>query len=432
MNPTDQIGILAFDAGWHWTVPFRPVGRGEWINDSLSTLRADGGTQLYDAMVEARRAILEKAAAIKHVIVLSDGLSEKADFQALAADLAKARVTVSTVSVGSDADVTLLADLARGGNGRSYIAVDPQLVPQIFTAETLLISRDLLVERTFAPGIAQATGPMRGFSARALPPLRGYVLTYPKPRAELLMTAGEDPLLVSWRHGLGRVMAFTSDLSGRWGRDWVAWQGLPQWTSQVARATLRRIEETRTRVVFRAEGDAVRVIADVVAADGQFMNLLDLHGKITGPSGKTLEHALPQTAPGRYEGTFTPQERGTHFVTLFAQGSAGEAPAPVTSVSYVASYPGEYRELRPNHAFLSRLARETGGEMLAPEDLAAGLQRLYTPARGKAFRGDDGWWALAVLGLMLFLGDLVLRSVPLRVRAARVDDRAIGQASDNP
>lgn len=421
MNPTDQIGILAFDAGWHWTVPFRPVGRGEWINNVLSTLRADGGTKLYDAMVEARRAILEKEAAIKHVIVLSDGLSEKADFQALAAELARARVTVSTVSVGTDADVTLLADLARDANGRSYLAVDPQLVPQIFTAETLLISRDLLVERSFAPSIAQATGPMRGFSAHALPPLRGYVLTYPKPRAELLMTAGEDPLLVSWRHGLGRVMAFTSDLSGRWGREWVAWQGLPQWTSQLARATMRRIEETRTRVVFRADGDAVRVVTDLFAADGRFMNQIDLHAKVTGPSGKTVEHALPQSAPGRYEGTFTPQERGTHFVTLFAQGGAGEAPTPVTTVSYVASYPGEYRELLPNLAFLSRLAKETGGEMLAPQDLAAGLQRLYTPTRGKAFRGNDGWWALAVLGLLLFLADLVLRSAPLRVRAARAD-----------
>jgi hypothetical protein len=59
--------------------------------------------------------------------------------------------------------------------------------------------------------------------------------------------------------------------------------------------------------------------------------------------------------------------------------------------------------------------------MLAPEDLAAGLQRLYTPTRGKAFRGDDGWWALAVLGLLLFLADLVLRSAPLRVRAAPAD-----------
>jgi len=423
MNPTDQIGILGFDAAWHWTAPFRPVGRGEWIRDALTTLRADGGTKLYDAMLQARRAILDKQAAIKHVIVLSDGLSEKGDFHSLAADLAKAGVTVSTVSVGSDADVTLLADLARGGNGRGYIAVDPHLVPQIFTAETLLISRDLLIERTFAPGIAQTTGPMRGFNARALPPLRGYVLTYPKPGAQLLMNAGEDPLLVSWRHGLGRVMAFTSDLTGRWGREWVAWHNLPQWSSQLARAIMRRIDEARTRVTFLADGDAVRVVADIAAADGRFLNQLDLNGKLTGPSGKTLEHALTQTAPGRYEGAFTPRERGAHFLTLYAQD--GEAqPAAVTTVPYIAAYPREYRELKPNLEALTRLARETGGELLDAQELAAGLNRLYTPAAGKALRGNDGWWALAVLGLLLFLADLVLRSAApllhaLRARAMR-------------
>jgi len=297
-------------------------------------------------------------------------------------------------------------------------------VPQIFTAETLLISRDLLVERSFAPGIAQAAGPMQGFSERALPPLRGYVLTYPKPRAEVLMTAGEDPLLVSWRHGLGRVMAFTSDLSGRWGREWVTWQGLPQWTGQLARSTMRRIAETRTRVAFRAEADTVHVTADLVTADGQFMNRLDLHGKITGPDGKTRAHVLPQTAPGRYEGTFRPTERGIHYVTLYSAGGAGEESTPLTTVPYVAAYSAEYREIRPNLAALGRLAKETGGEMLDAQDLAAGLQRLYTPAPGKAFRGDDGWWAIAVLALLLFLADLVLRHVPLRARRGGAEPRA--------
>ena len=100
MNPNDQIGILAFDAAWDWTLPFRPVGNGEWVNDKLAALRSDGGTDMYKAMVEARRVMIAKEAAIKHVIVLSDGLTDKADFQPLVQELAQAGVTVSTVSVG--------------------------------------------------------------------------------------------------------------------------------------------------------------------------------------------------------------------------------------------------------------------------------------------------------------------------------------------
>jgi len=63
---------------------------------------------------------------------------------------------------------------------------------------------------------------------------------------------------------------------------------------------------------------------------------------------------------------------------------------------------------------LSRLAEETGGEMLDPEKLDDGVKRLYTPTPGKGTRAQETWWPLAGLGLFLFLGDLVLRNWPRR------------------
>ncbi len=414
MNPADQIGILAFDAASEWALPFRAVGKGEWINDKLAALQSDGGTDMYKAMVEARRAIVGKEAAIKHVIVLSDGLTDKADFESLVQQMARAGVTVSTVSVGSDADVKLMAEIAREGKGRGYVALDPQTIPQIFTTETLLIARDLLIEKTITPRIAAPLGPLRGIAQRALPALGGYVLTYPKPRADILMTVGEDPLLVAWRHGLGRVTAFTSDLSGRWGKEWVAWQGLPQWAGQLTRDTMRKVIDTRMRTQFHGEGDAVRIVADFIAKDGSFINHLKLRGNITTPNRSTQRSAFQQSAPGRYEGTFTPAGRGIHFLTLFAEGNAAEAPSSIATIPYVAPFPKEYRELRPNRSLLSRLAEETGGEMLEPENFAAGLKRLYTPSPGKALHGRETWWPLAGAALVFFLTDLVMRTWPWR------------------
>ena len=107
-----------------------------------------------------------------------------------------------------------------------------------------------------------------------------------------------------------------------------------------------------------------------------------------------------------------PTERGIHFLTLYAEGRAGELPLPVATLSYVSPYPKEYRELKPNVSLLSRLAEETGGEMLDPEQFAAALRRLYTPTPGRATRGQDTWWPLAGAGLVLFLADLVLRNLP--------------------
>jgi Mg-chelatase subunit ChlD/CheY-like chemotaxis protein len=414
MNPTDQVGILSFDAAWDWTLPFRPVGKGEWISETLASLQSDGGTDLYKAMVEARRGIAGKEAAIKHVIVLSDGLTDKADFHGLVQRMARDGITVSTVSVGSDADVQLMADIARDGKGRGYVALDPQTIPQIFTTETLLIARDLLVDKVITPSVASSAGPMKGIAQANLPPLRGYVLTYPKPGAELLMKADKDPLLASWRYGLGRVMAFTSDLSGRWGREWVTWQGFPRWASQLARDTMRQALASRVHTEFKAEHDDVKVIADIRSNDGDFLNRLDLKGNIMAPNQETEEKPFQQTAPGRYELGFVPLQRGIHLLSLYARQPAGEAPLLVTSVPYVVPYPKEYRELKPNLSLLSRVAEETGGQMIDPEKLDEGVKRLYTPTPGKAARGHAMWWPLSSMGLFLFLVDLGLRVWPRR------------------
>ncbi|HVO92412.1 MAG TPA: VWA domain-containing protein [Terriglobales bacterium] len=428
MNPTDQVGILAFDANWDWALPFRPVGKGEWISDRLAALQSDGGTDLYKAMLEAQRGIALKQAAIKHVIVLSDGLTDKADFHALAGKMARDGVTVSTVSVGNDADVQLMADIAKDGKGRGYVALDPQTIPQIFTTETLLISRDLLIEKPVFPTMVTHSGPLKGIaSSSRLPALRGYVLTYPKPRAELLMLADKDPLLVAWRYGLGRVTAFTSDLSGRWGRDWVAWSGFAQWTSQISRDTMRKILGTGVRTEFYRDGESIKVVTDLASRDGKFLNHLKLKANISAPNQTTEVKSLQQSAPGRYEGEFVPAVRGIHFLTLYAEGDRGDAPLRVATVPYVVPYPKEYRQLKPNLPLLSRLAEETGGEMLDPENFAAALQRFYTPTPGRATRAQDTWWPLAGVGLMLFMVDLVLRNLPRKSR----DFKTIDSSGEN-
>ena len=414
MNPTDQIGILAFDAEWDWVLPFRPVGRGEWISEGLSSLRSDGGTDLYKALVEAYRSIATKEAAIKHILVLSDGLTDKTDFTSLAAQMIRAGITVSTVSVGHDADIKLLAEIAKHGKGRGYVTVDPETIPQIFTTETLLISRDLVIEKTVAPTITAPVGPMRSIDGSRLPSVRGYVLTYPKPRADLLMKAEKDPLLVSWRYGLGRVVAFTSDLSGRWGSEWVNWEGFSQWAGQVARYTLRSVVQNPVRTEIEPDEQGIKVVADLFSKGGGFVNRWRLRGNLTAPDRSTEEKALQQIAPGRYEGRFPTPQRGIHFLTLYGKGEEGVEPVPVATVPYIVPYPKEYRELKPNTALLSRLAEETGGELLDPDKLEDGIKRLYTPTPGKATVAQETWWPLSSLGLFLFLADLVLRRWPRR------------------
>ncbi len=408
LNPSDQVGILAFDAAWDWALPFRQVGKGELISEKLSSLQSDGGTDLYKAMIEAHRAFSAKEAAVKHLLVLSDGLTDQADFKSLVEKMLRARVTVSTVALGQDADVALMREIAKVGKGRAYVTVDPKTVPQIFTTETLLISRDLLVEKLVYPKVTSPAGALKGFAAKKLPPLRGYVLTHPKPSADLLMEAGKDPLLVSWRYGLGKVSAFTSDLSGRWGKEWAGWEDFPQWASQLARSSMRKTTDNRIRTEFKQEGGEVRTVVDFLTKEGGFINHLRLKGNITTPDQAAHVSSFQQIAPGRYQTSFSASQRGIYFLTAYDEGEKGE-PSAIVTAPFVAPYPSEYRELKPNMALLSRLAEETGGEILDPDKMDEGLRRLFTPDPNKGRSAQETWWSFSGLGLLLFLADLALR-----------------------
>ena len=85
-------------------------------------------------------------------------------------------------------------------------------------------------------------------------------------------------------------------------------------------------------------------------------------------------------------------------------------------VPFIVPYPREYRELKPNLALLSRLAEDSGGEMLPPDQWEQGLRRLFTPDPGKAVAARATWQPLAGLGLFLFLADLAVRRWPWRLR----------------
>jgi len=124
------------------------------------------------------------------------------------------------------------------------------------------------VEKTVQPKLVRADGPLEGLSQKEIPPARGYVLTHPKPLAEVLMKVEDNPLLVTWRYGLGRVVAFTSDLSGRWGRDWLRWERFPQWSSQLARSVMRRVSEDRVRTELRQDGEEMEAQVDFISTGG--------------------------------------------------------------------------------------------------------------------------------------------------------------------
>jgi uncharacterized membrane protein len=411
LNPFDQVGVLAFNADWEWTVPITEAGKREQIAGKLAALTHAGGTDLYKAMQEGLRALKEVRAVKKHLIAMSDGLTPNMDFEALMQDATAQNITVSAVALGKDADRTLMDAIAHWGHGRSYYTDEALYVPRIFTAETILASRGLIEEQPFQAVLQTEHALLQGLHMAQAPNLYGYVVTYSKPAAELvLVTPKTDPLLAVQRYGLGRTAAFTSDLSARWGKDWLHWPQFSQFVAQLMRWVQRQgvTENFDVRVDIR-DGQAV-VQADVYDAQERYVNRLDLQGsRVLMPNRQTLPVSFIPIAPGRYQGRFPMQGNGEYVLSM--QGKQEDKTIGPKTVGLALPYSAEYLGLDINYRLLNLLAERTGGQILNAAAATEAVDVLFaTPGQPLTARKDYWPW-FVILALCLFILDIAVRQV---------------------
>ncbi len=413
LNPLDRVGVLAFDAGQTWNVAPTRIDNRRAIADKLGSLRAGGGTDLFGALREAHRVLVRQRAKVKHLIVLSDGLTNAADFEGLGRRIVADGVTVSTVAFGDDADLALLRSIAARGKGRFYHTDDPRNIPRIFTSETLVVSRKPFVEQPTAPALDYPGEILAGFRAEDFPLLDGYQRTFAKPAAQVLLRAGtEDPLLVAWRYGLGKSVAFTSDLAGRWGQRWVDWPEFGRFVAQMARWTMRRGGAEKLQPTFRWQGRRGELLLDVLDRDDRFVNGLALEGLIVDPARNDSRVTLEQVAPGRYRADFAAPRSGRYYVSLnAATGDVGEGTHAVgpTTFGFAIPYSPEYLDLGVDETLLATLARDTGGRMLPLS--GAALPFITEPRAGSPAPRFRIWWPLFVAALVLLVLEIAVRKL---------------------
>jgi uncharacterized membrane protein len=407
LNPFDTVGLLAFDADWEWAVPLTSAGDTSRIAEDLASLQPGGGTIMYPALEEAERALVQSPSPLRHVIILTDGLTNAGDFTGLVRRMASERITVSTIAIGEDADRDLLREIARLGGGRTYATNDPRDVPRIFMTETSLVSRGLLVEKSFFPGVASAGEMLRGIDLSGMPALRGFVLSYAKQGAETVLSALYDaPLLAAWRYGLGKTAAFTSDMHGRWGRAWLAWNQFPRFAGQLVRWVERSSGSDVLHPRVTVESGRATISVDAYDAAGIFVDGLSLTGVVIGPDGDRTEIGVPQQGPGLYGASFDAGRVGDYMVSLSA---ASDSPTAPLTFGIGVPYSDEYRMLGVNDALLSRLAAETGGQVVTSAADAVGVRAILRREPGTSGAADTAWRLLLLVGLLLFFLDIVVR-----------------------
>ncbi len=296
----DTIGVVGFDGQPQVICAMTSAMQVDAVQASIDSLAAGGGTYMYPAMVVGKEMLETTPAKIRHMICLSDGHTQPADHETLAEEMADAGITVSTVALGA-ADQQLLARIAELGRGRYYATDDPANVPQIFTKETMQATKSAIKEDLYG-SVRTADHPLLGGTTDAdLPMILGYVMTECKPTAQLLLAAETgDPLLAVGRYGLGTGLAYTSDLTEKWGGEWLAWEGCGRFWAQALRGVLRQrsIEGLQTKVRREADGWQLEIRSHGPNAAPQ--NGIAWDAIVLDQNGNDSPLAIEEVGLGRY------------------------------------------------------------------------------------------------------------------------------------
>jgi uncharacterized membrane protein len=407
MSDRDRIGVVSFDSAASWAVPMTTLNHRGKVISAISKMRAGGGTDAYVALKEAYAALAREPSAQKHIVLLSDGITYGADFEVMIKLGARRDITLSTVAFGADSDIASMDMWAKWGGGRAYLVQRPENIPRIFTREAMLATRSFLVEETFTPTLGAPHAITKGLGSIAVPPLHGFVATEPKKRARVSMWADEKqgtPLLATARIGLGRSLAWTSDVKPRWARDWVGTEAYTRLFTQSIRWLAAYEEGSDVQASAELDHGILTVTVDAYDAEGGFRNFLEGEARFIAPDLSVRSVPLQQSGPGRYVARSLVTSDGSHLVGVVLKDRDGNEVG--RSVAEAAQpYSPEYRPVGGGAALLAEVARVGRGRMLTPAD----AELVFTPPETPRLVPHALWPALVVLAALLWLLDAAIR-----------------------
>ena len=412
MSDKDRLGVISFDGAAAWAVPMTNMTQRKRVASEIAKMRSGGGTDIYPALKESYGALHREGTAQKHIILLSDGVTMGGDFQSLIQMGARRNITLTAIAIGDDADRSSMQEWARWGGGRYYLVTAPSHIPRIFTREAMLASRSFLIEEPFTPTLGSPGPVSRGLETLRMPRLHGYVATEVKPRAEVALWAKQDektPLLATWRHGLGRTAAWTSDVKARWARDWIGTEPYSRVFTQLVRWLAASEGGADVNALADLDRGVLTVTVDAFDEEGGFRNFLEGEARFIAPDLSVRSVPLGQVAPGRYQARVDAAEDGSHLVAVFLKDAEGNVVGQATAEA-AQPYSPEYRPASGGGALLAELSRVGRGRSLA----VAQARDVFAPPQIPRLVPHPLWPPLVVLAALLLLLDVAIRRLELR------------------
>jgi Ca-activated chloride channel family protein len=395
LRPIDSVGVLIFDNSFQWAVPIRKAEDRSLISRLISGITPDGGTQIAPALTEAYQRIRNANAVYKHIVLLTDGISEEGDSLSLSKEATANNVTISTVGLGQDVNRAYLEKVAEFANGKSYFLNDPSGLEQILLKDVQEHTGSTAVEKPLKAVVANKADLLEGLDIENAPVLLGYVRFQTRPGADQLLTIDKDPLFVRWQNGLGRAAVFASDAKARWSSQWVAWQGFDKFWSNVVRDLLPHAPPSEAVAGYDVASGSITVNYRLGKNVDDPATLPDIF--IFGPDGFRQPIKIVKVSAGNYRGeTVVGQRQG-----LFR----------IRPVNETRAFPevGIYREeaelsdYGSNQFLLKSIAASTGGRFNPP------LKQIFENGGRSIQSTMELWPGLLGCAVLLSLAELVMR-----------------------
>src|SRR6202021_857042 len=172
LRDIDTVGVLIFDNSFQWAVTIRKADDRNSIKRLISGITPDGGTQIAPALTEAYQKILPQTAVYKHIVLLTDGISEEGDSMTLTKEAVADHVTISTVGLGQDVNRAFLEKVAESALGKSYFLNDPSGLEQILLRDVEEHTGSTAVEKPIMAKVLKPSQVLDGVAIETAPALK--------------------------------------------------------------------------------------------------------------------------------------------------------------------------------------------------------------------------------------------------------------------
>ncbi len=377
LRQEDYVGVIAFDTAAYVISDLDVLFKKDLniLEDKIASLQpAIAGQTLSSGGITEALDLLIKGPGGKNIILITDGQIQKRDEFLSAAEFAGNQgVTIYTIGVGEQTNEHVLQQVAEMTGGQYFAATQKNKLKLLFGAgepgqadegyavvlkdRTHFITKDLTIGAN----------------------IYGFNQAVPKASAQLLaMTHQGDPLLVSWRYGLGRVVTILTD-------DGKIFAG-------------ELLEKKNSKLLLRALSWAA---GDPERKSTTFITIPD------GRVGEKIEVLYRGDQPPQGTTTFTKIEENLYRGYLEAKTAGFHT---FWQATYAVNEPAEYEHIGFNPE-LEQLARQTGGKVFTGDDLQDMTATLKGQSQDVVLEKWQYQQPFVLAALLIFLLEICIRRI---------------------